>query len=122
MLRGYHELRIIILCENGCEQVWLFGCGSELKERLCSSFYQRWRGHIEASNTFAVYREYKCVFESEKYVLVLRVEGYRNALAQFRMRVSPINMHRYRFSSIMEKKVCPICPDTPENEMHFLFA
>ena len=69
-----------------------------------------------------MYREYKCIFEREKYVLVLRVEGYRNALAQFRMGVSPINVHRYRFSSIMEKKLCPICPDTPESEMHFLFA
>ena len=45
-----------ILCDNGFEQVWLFGCGNEkylfreLKERLYSSFGHGWRNHLESSD------------------------------------------------------------------------
>ena len=102
MLRGYHELRIycvrMVLSKSGCSGVGVKSVFfQELKERLCSSFYQTWRDHIEASKTFVVYREYRCVFERKKYVLVLRVEGYINAIAQFPMGVFHVTPTAHRF-------------------------
>ena len=45
---------------------------------------------------------------------------YRNALAQFRMGVSQINTHKYRYSKLPEEVNCPFCENTPESEIHFL--
>ena len=46
---------------------------------------------------------------------------YRNALAQFRMGVSQINVHRHRYSMKSENLDCPFCRDTTETEIHFVF-
>ena len=115
-----------VLCANGFEQVWLFGCGNEkdffkeLKERLQSSFYHGWRNHIESSEKMLTYGKVKTFFEREKYVGVIWIEAYRNALAQFRMGISQINAHKYRFSA-KESTACPFCPEKVESEIHFLF-
>jgi hypothetical protein len=82
----------------------------ELKERLCRLRFTR-RGGVTLKPVIHL----QCIRSSHAYLkekinlIVLRVEGYRNALAQFRMGVSPINVHRYCFSSVMENKLCPIC-------------
>ena len=95
----------LVLCTNGFEQVWLFGCGNvkpfikELEERLRSSFCHRWCNHLDTSERLSVYNSYKHCFQREGYVDVLWMEVYRNCLAQFRMGVSQINLHRHRFST-----------------------
>eukprot|EP00745_Piridium_sociabile_P009560 TRINITY_DN16703_c0_g1_i6.p1 TRINITY_DN16703_c0_g1~~TRINITY_DN16703_c0_g1_i6.p1 ORF type:complete len:109 (-),score=6.00 TRINITY_DN16703_c0_g1_i6:146-472(-) len=92
-----------ILCENGFEQVWLFGCDREkrfcieLRERLFSSFCYRWRNHIDESQKLKSYAAFKHIFARETYITCLWKEAYRNALAQLRMGVSQLNMHRHRF-------------------------
>jgi hypothetical protein len=114
------------LCENGFEQVWVFGCGNEkqflreLKERLVSTFCHKWRNHLETSPRIETYSKFKSVFEKEKYFDCIWLDIYRNALAQFRMGVSQINKHRHRFAPNSAQIACPFCVDTPESEIHFL--
>ena len=93
----------LVLCNNGFEQVWLFGCGNvkpfikELENRLRNSFCHRWCNHLDISDRLSLYNSYKHCFERERYVGGLWMEVYRNSLVQFRMGVSQINLHRYRF-------------------------
>lgn len=116
-----------LLCELGFEQVWLFGCGDvkffclELKERLCSSFCYTWQAHLETSARLSTYSTHKSCFDREKYVDFIWMDTYRNALAQFRMGVSQINVHRYRFSQTAENVLCPIGCTKRESELHLLF-
>ena len=116
-----------ILYEYGFEQVWLFGCGSEiaftkeLKTRLISNFYHNWRNHLDTSERLSLYGKFKNRFGREEYINVLFVDRYRNVLAQFRMGVSLINAHRNRFLPSMVNTACPHCSDTREDEMHFMF-
>jgi hypothetical protein len=116
-----------ILLSNGFEQVWLFGCGNEkafvceLKERLFSSFVHGWFEHIGTSVHVGMYGQLKSVFEREKYVVCLKSESYRSALARFRMGVSEINKHRFRFSKNDQDKKCKFCKRKTEDEIHFLF-
>ena len=115
------------LCENGFQQVWLFGCGNEkqfcveLRERLYSTFCHEWRDHIDSSEKCVTYSSYKNIFGRERYLTVLNIEIFRRYFAQFRMGVSQLNTHRFRFSNNWRKKLCPFCIDELETEIHFLF-
>ena len=122
----------LVLCNNGFEQVWLFGCGNvkpfikELEERLRSSFCHRWCNHLDTSERLSVYNSYKHSSQREGYVDVLWMEVYRNCLAQFRMGVSQINLHRHRFSTTTDNTTCPnttcpFCASRQETEIHFVF-
>ena len=51
---------------------------------------------------------------------VLWMEVYRNCLAQFRMGVSQINLHRHRFSTTTNITTCPFCANQLETEIHFV--
>jgi len=116
-----------VLCGNGFEYVWMFGCGNEksffteLKERLQSSFCHQWCNHLDSSEVLSCYKTYKTCFEKERYVDVLWCDIYRNVFAQFRMGVSQINKHRYRFAQTTENTACPFCITKQENEIHLFF-
>ena len=116
-----------VLCNNGFEQMWLFGCGNvkpfikELEDRLHSSFCHIWCNHLDTSEMVLVYNSYTNCFERERYVDVLWMEVYRNSLAQFRMGVSQINLHRHRFSTTTDNTTCPFCANKLETEIHFVF-
>ena len=58
---------------------------------------------MESSTLFSIYRQFKHCFEREYYVDVIWINIYRNALAQFRMGVSQINTHKYRYSKLPEE-------------------
>ena len=81
---------------NGFEQVWLFGCGDEYSfvketiEILHISFCYIWLNHIESSNRFANYQQFKHFLEQGDYINLIWMSVHRNALAQFRMGVSLI--------------------------------
>ena len=113
-----------ILCDNGFEQVWLFSYGiekyffRELKERLYSSFCHGWRNHLESSDKLSLYSQHKNCFKRNTYIDILWLDVYRNALAQFRMGVSQINEHRYRFAQTTENVLCRFGCSKPENEIY----
>ena len=116
----------LVLCNNGFEQVWLFGCGNvtpfikELEDRLRSSFCHRWCNRLDTSERLSVFNSYKHCFERERYVDVLWMEVYRNSLAQIKMGVLEINLHRHRFSTITDNTTCPFCANQQETEIHFV--
>ena len=68
-----------------------------------------------------MYNSYKRCFQRERYVDVLWMEVYRNCLAQFRMGVSQINLHRHRISTTTANTTCPFCANQQETETHFVF-
>ena len=92
-----------------------------LEDRLRSSFCQRWCNHLDTSERLSVYNSYKHCFQRERYVAVLWMEVYRHFLAQFRMGVSQINLHRHRFSTTTGNTACPFCANQQETEIHFAF-
>ena len=88
---------------------------------MFSNFCHNWQNHLDTSPRLAQYRKIKQSFEREFYLEVLFVDVYRNVFAQFRMGVSQLNVHRYRFSPSPENTNCPLCPNKEESEIHFLF-
>ena len=117
----------LILCRAGFGHVWLYGCGDEgafikiLKQRLCDCFLQNWHSHLDSSERFVLYNSFKSCLEREKYVDLISYNVYRCALARFRMGVSPLNAHKYRFASTDDARKCPFCTDQLEDENHLLF-
>jgi hypothetical protein len=116
----------MLLCENGFEMVWHFGCGNEkqfirlLKDRLYGTFCHGWRNHIDTSDRFSEYRNYKTLIHRERYVDLIWLGIYRNSLAQMRMGVSQINTHKFRYSSSPTSTLCPFGCDKTESEVHFI--
>ena len=48
-------------------------------------------------------------------------KGFRDSLIKFRLAVSQINCHRYKFDVNKDKLYCPLCINTKETEKHILF-
>ena len=95
---------------------------AEFKERLHSSFMHGRSNHLDKSTNLGIYATYKDFFVRENYVDCISVECYRTALAQFRMGVSQIYKHRFRFSPSDENWRCPVCKSVNETETHFMFV
>jgi hypothetical protein len=118
-----------LLCCNGFGIVWLCGeVGNEkeflsmFKLRLRDCFCQEWFSHLENSTHFQLYNCFKTCLEREKYVDSLASNNYLKTLVRFRLGVSEINAHRHRFSAIHNKRFCPFCPLTIEDESHVVFT
>ena len=48
---------------------------------------------------------------------------YRGALIKFRLCVSNLDCHRFKFNvDVLETKLCSICRSHKETELHFIFA
>jgi len=117
-----------LLCCSGFGYVWLFGgVGNEkqfisdLKLRLRDCFCQEWFSHLENSTHFELYNSFKTCLEREKYVNLMHTSNYSKTLARFRIGVSEINAHRFRFSKQPRKQLCPFCPQAIEDEIHVVF-
>ena len=93
----------------------------ELEERLRNAFCHRWCIHLDTSERLSVYNNYKHCFKRERYEDVLWMEVYRHSLAQFRMDVSQINLHRHRLSPTTDHTTCPLFANKQETEKHFVF-
>ena len=94
---------------------------AEFKSRLRDCFCQEWFSHLDNSTHFQLYSCFKTCLEREKYVNWIHASNYLKTLARFRLGVSEINAHRYRFADQSSKRLCPFCPHSVENEMHVVF-
>ena len=115
-----------ILCTAGFGFVWLQqGVGDvhtflcQFRQRLIDMFTQEWYTTIRDRDRYDSYRNFKIVFEKEKYVLEMDTYCFRVAISQVRMNVLPLNNNVHRYSSEYEKKLCPFCKEI-EDENHFL--
>ena len=118
-----------LLCTNGFGIVWIFrGVGddkqflSSLRERLRDCFIQGIEERIQSSNSFCIYNNFKSVFGQELYLSQMYFNKfYSRTLLRFRLGVSPINSHRYKYNPDINSKSCPFCKNKIENEFHILF-
>ena len=115
-----------ILHKNGFGYVWhnytdidLKSFLQEFKTRTRDCYAQQWASSLRAKQ-FSFYEDIKISFRTETYLCSLTFKPYRDALIKFRMAVSPIMCHKYRFYC-NKSKLCPLCNLTEENEMHFIF-
>jgi len=90
------------------------------KQRLVDNYRQEWEGAIKESERYTFYAQFKCDLNPSLYVLQIKNIYIRRMLSKFRLGVSPINTHYYRFQPTRLNCICPFCPNCLENEIHFL--
>ena len=118
-----------ILCKNGFGYVWLFrqvGCTKtfcqKLKYTLCANFSQNLNSKIDNSDNLQFYKSFKNIFETQGYLTNNLFSNHlRKLLIRFRLSVSRINCHRFKFSLDPEKRLCPLCKLFVEDEYHVIF-
>ena len=117
-----------ILCYKGFGYVWMCGCVrsemfiTKFKNRLRGCCCQRWFSHLAKSERFDLYSRCKNILERERCLEVMQSRVYKTALARFHTGVSRMNGHRLRFSVAENRRLCPFCVDTFEDECHVLFV
>ena len=119
-----------ILTVNGFGVIWFSKTvGNEaiflnrLKQRLIDCQIQGMEEKINSSTHFNAYSSFKTFFSSEYYLQDINFQyKHRKVYIQFRLGVSELNSHRYRFSNDLEKQLCSKCNlREKESEMHVLF-
>ena len=118
-----------LLCKNGYGYVWMYRSVGNvstfcciIKERLCDNFKQNWNTKMVDSSNFDCFYSFKNVIKTELF-LCDRTFGkhLRNALVKFRLGVSQIHCHRYKFYNNIHLLKCPICNEGQEDEIHVFF-
>ena len=127
--KGYNwasKLRNILL-ENGMSDVWRaqkigneISFMRELKEALVHTYEERWRTQLN-SDRFRLYTQIKNVRELETYLVTIDKKIFRDVFTKFRMGVSDMYSHKYRFRDDFSSILCPSCREEEEEEIHFLF-
>ena len=93
------------------------------KDRLIACRWQEWNIHIDESERFSVYRTFCTVYDRKTY-LKLDIDKYlKSATARFRLGISDIAVHHYRYKIHTEVDLmCPFCKNVKEDEFHFLLC
>eukprot|EP00745_Piridium_sociabile_P006243 TRINITY_DN14019_c0_g1_i8.p1 TRINITY_DN14019_c0_g1~~TRINITY_DN14019_c0_g1_i8.p1 ORF type:complete len:809 (-),score=78.12 TRINITY_DN14019_c0_g1_i8:134-2281(-) len=96
---------------------------SAFRERMVDVVKQKWFADIRESERCQLYKSFKSVLSTEIYFSDITIKAFRDSLVRFRLGVSEINTHRNRFISNITagKNDCPFCPQTIEDEKHFIF-
>lgn len=117
-----------VLIKYGFENVWNSqGVENEkefLKEcrdRMILEYQREWVCKIGASDRYQFYRSFKWHQGAELYLTSLRNERLRNILIRFRMGLSELYIHQFRFRKDVQCLLCPTCTEKDEDEIHFLF-
>ena len=103
------------------------------KQRLIDCWRQDWHSCISAKahlpraeDRFRFYSEFKSSLVMSSYLVDIKHVQVRNALIRFRLGVSCLKTHRFRFGprpiSDNNALVCPFCPGTEETELHFMLV
>lgn len=104
-----------------CEKVLRF---------LLQQFVSKWRNDVNSDvgpsgrgrNKLRTYKTFKHDFILEKYVSSHIPVKHRAAYAKFRFGVAPLKLETGRFENLAENhRLCPICRNNVENEIHVLF-
>ena len=119
----------VLLETNGFGIVWLFkGVGSEIlfikafKQRLIDCYKQSWHDKLSSSEHFKTFLSFKSIIMKESFLSDINFnKSLRNVVVRFRLGVSRLNCHRYRFYSNKNLLKCPVCKANEENEFHVLF-
>ena len=115
------------LCKYGFGYAWWGqGVGNKemflknVKQRLIDCRWQEWHNHLELSNRFDLYKEYKQNIGVETYLLMNLDKAIVNIITRFRLGISQIKVHCNRYREF-EINICPVCNSGLENEVHVFF-
>ena len=118
-----------LLLTNGFGIVWLHkGVGNEkvflqsMKTRLVDNFKQNWNAKMSVSDNFQCFYSYKSHIAPELFLN----DGsfgrmHRNVLIKFRLGVSKLYGHMYKFHKNKSLLKCPFCKNVNEDEFHILY-
>ena len=94
-----------------------------LKDRLVSCRWQEWNTHIQNSERFSVYKTFCVVHDLKKYLAIDIPMHLKIVTAKFRMGISDISLHYYRYRKHEESDlICPLCNNAKEDDLHFLLC
>ena len=118
------------LCANGFSYVWDnqgVGCLNafirEFRQRLIDIRWQTWDDHVNTSNRFSLYRQFKTLTGLEPYLMLNLNRHIRYTLTRFRFGVSDIEVHRSRFKVYnVDDLKCPLCLSAVDSEVHFVLC
>ena len=118
------------LYSNGFGCVWLFqSAGNEkafcnsLKERLCDVFKQSWYGKLTSEPHLHFYSSFKSMIYLNSFLLHRTLPfSLQTTLIRFRLGVSNILCHRYKYSNNINIHLCPLCKKDIEDENHILLV
>ena len=119
-----------ILCANGFSYVWdIQGVGClnafirEFRQRLIDIRWQAWDDHVNTSNRFSLYRQFKTLTSVELYLMLNLNRRIRYTMIRFRFGVSDIKVHKSRFKVYnVDDLKCPLCLSAVDNEVHFVLC
>ena len=116
-----------ILCRHGFQNIWLNPnvdskyFGNMFKERLKDTYLSNWRQKIRNFSKLATYSKIKTTFALENYLLSIQNRSFTNSITKLRIGAHCLEIEKGRHKNIPpEKRMCPICKDSIEDEYHFL--
>jgi hypothetical protein len=88
-----------------------------VKQKLIENFRQEWLFKVQTSDRFSTYRLFKVVHQAEKYINDITIKKFRDCLIRFRFGINELAANK-RYHAV--SNTCPFCPESVENEDHFL--
>ena len=120
------------LCELGFGFVWLNqgvgNCGEFIKvfrQRLIDCRWQQWSDHIQTSERYQMYRQFISSHDVKPYLKLDMDIHLKRIMSKFRLGVSDINVHKFRYKEHDVddlRLLCPLCKQAPEDEVHFVLC
>ena len=75
---------------------------------------------IQSSNRYVLYRQIKQQPSLEMYFTFLDRKVFRDIYIKFRMGVSELYCHKFRFREDSHSRLCPSCKENEEDDVHLL--
>ena len=91
---------------------------NNLKLRMIAESDNIWQQTLQESYRYFIYKNFKQSRYKEMYLNHIKPGVIRRLLARFRMGVSVILTHKYRFVNDKET-VCPMCTEHEEDDINF---
>ncbi|RUM93601.1 MAG: hypothetical protein DSZ28_07615 [Thiothrix sp.] len=91
-----------------------------LRQRLIEEFDNEWSRKLVERPRFALYATFKTDRCLETYLRVCTLQHFRNTIIRFRLGISEISVHRYRYRDDVHSLICPSCQEEEEDEIHVL--
>ena len=116
-----------LLKECGLEKYWLeqqvndeTNFLRDLRNKLVSNFYEDWKKNVLSSNRYAFYRQIKSSWGVEQYLYDIDRKVFRDIFVRFRMGITELYVHKFRYDLGGVQRLCPLCREEIETELHFL--
>jgi len=119
-----------MLYRYGFDEAWQNqGVGNEkafiklFRERVVFVNRHEWSVDIASKDRYQLYRSFKSELFLSPYLSDLKHVKSRNALIRFRLGVSQLKIHKFRFARAnVHNYDCPYCKDILETEIHFVLV